>query len=173
MSPADNVSAGHNREDAMLTRGRRMTLATRIVLLLLRSPLHRLVGDRVMLLAVSGRRSGRRYSLPVRYAVDDRTLVVVAEADRTTWWLNLLRQAPVDVRMDGRRRHGIAHLVWDADEADRALAAYARTFPEVLPPSDRPIDPSAIPGGRLALTTLAPPRRDHVVVRIQLTADLG
>jgi deazaflavin-dependent oxidoreductase (nitroreductase family) len=157
----------------MLTRGRRITLATRIVRALLRSPLHRLVGDRVMLLTVSGRRSGRSYSLPVRYAVDDRTLVVVAEADRTTWWLNLVRQAPVDVRMDGRDRHGVAHLVWDADEADRALAAYSRTFPDALSPPERMIDRAATPGGRLAVMTLAPPRRDHVVVRIRLTADLG
>jgi deazaflavin-dependent oxidoreductase (nitroreductase family) len=149
-----------------------MTLSTRIVRFILRSPLHRIVGDRIMLLTVMGHRSGRRYSLPVRYAADGRTLVVVAEADRTTWWLNLLQQAPVDVRMQGRVRHGIAHLVWDADEADRALVAYAETFPGVVPP--RPVtDPATSPGGRLAMMTLAPPRREHVVVRIQLTADLG
>jgi deazaflavin-dependent oxidoreductase (nitroreductase family) len=150
-----------------------MTLATRIVRFLLRSPLHGLVGDRVMLLTVTGRRSGRTYSFPVRYAVDGRTITVVAEADRTTWWLNLLRQAPVVVRIDGRERHAIAHLVWDADEADRALAAYARTFPGLLPPPQEAVGPATIPGGRLAVMTLAPPRRDHVVVRIQLTADLG
>lgn len=150
-----------------------MTLATRIVRLLLRSPLHGLVGDRVALLTVTGRASGRRYSLPVRYATEGRTLVVVAEAERTTWWLNLLRQAPVDVRIDGRDRHGIAHLVWDAEEADRALAVYAKTFPGVLPPQHPVNELTTQPGSRLAVMTLAPPRRDHVVVRIQLTADLG
>jgi deazaflavin-dependent oxidoreductase (nitroreductase family) len=150
-----------------------MTVARSIVRFLLRSPLHGLVGDRVMLLTVTGRRSGRSYSFPVRYAVDGRTLTVVAEADRTTWWLNLLRQAPVLVRMDGRDRHAIAHLVWDAVEADRAIAAYARTFPGLLPAPQPAAEPATTSGGRLALMTLAPPRRDHVVVRIQLTADLG
>jgi deazaflavin-dependent oxidoreductase (nitroreductase family) len=150
-----------------------VTVSTRIVRFLLRSPLHGLVGDRVMLLTVTGRRSGRSYSLPVRYSVDGRTITVVAEADRATWWLNLLRQAPVLVRMGGRDRHAIAHLVWDADEADRAIAAYTRTFPGLLPAPESAADPASSPGGRLALMTLAPPRRDHVVVRIQLTADLG
>jgi deazaflavin-dependent oxidoreductase (nitroreductase family) len=150
-----------------------MNVATWIVRFLLRSPLHGLVGDRVMLLTVTGRRSGRSYSFPVRYAVDGRTLTVVAEAERTTWWLNLLRQAPVLVRMDGRDRHAIAHLVWDADEADRAIADYARTFPGLLPASEPAAERATTSGGRLALMTLAPPRRDHVVVRIQLTADLG
>jgi deazaflavin-dependent oxidoreductase (nitroreductase family) len=150
-----------------------MTLGTRIVAGLLRSPLHGLVGDRVALLTVTGRASGRRYSLPVRYATDGRTLVVAAETDRTTWWLNLQRQAPVLVRMDGRERHAIAHLVWDADEADRALDVYARAFPGVLPSRPPAVERATAPGGRLAVMTVAPPRREHVVVRIQLTADLG
>ncbi len=35
--------------------------------LLLRSPLHGLAGGRIMLLAVTGRRSGRPFTVPVSY----------------------------------------------------------------------------------------------------------
>lgn len=152
-----------------------VTLSTRIIRLLLRSPLHGLVDHHLMLLTVIGRRSGRRYSLPVRYAVEGRILTVLAEdADRKTWWLNVVRRAPVVVRIRGRARNAIAHVEWDAAEADRALDGYAGSFPgRLVPPAPAAVAHSA-PGGRLAVLTLSPPRpRDFVVVRIELTADLG
>jgi deazaflavin-dependent oxidoreductase (nitroreductase family) len=151
-----------------------MRLSTRIVRLLLLSPFHGLVDDRVMLLTVLGRRSGRRYSLPVRYAMEGRTITVAADAaDHTTWWLNLVRPAPVVVRIGGRSRNAVASVEWDADEADRALAGYAKAYPGLLPPSPGPAEAAAAPGGRLAVLTRTPRRRDFVVVRIALAADLG
>jgi hypothetical protein len=133
---------------------------------LLRSPLHGLVSDQLMLLTVHGRTTGRSYTFPVRFTMQGRTITVLADhADGKTWWLNVVRPAPVVVRIGGRDRNAIAQVAWEADEIDRALAARGRNG---AAPTAR-----WAPGGGVAVATRAPVRRDTVVVRITLTADLG
>lgn len=45
--------------------------------LLLRSPLHGLAGGRIMLLTVTGRRSGRSLTVPVSYLRHEGVMIVV------------------------------------------------------------------------------------------------
>jgi hypothetical protein len=143
-------------------------MSTWVVRTLLRSPLHALVSDRLILLTVIGRESGRRYTFPVRYTIDGRAITVVAdEADRKTWWLNVARPAPVLVRLRGRDRNAIAQIEWDAPETDRALDGRPNASAARIPM------PALAGGGGVAVATLAPILRDAVVVRIALTADLG
>ena len=77
----------------------------RIVALLLRSPLHRLLGGGVMLVTVTGHRSGRRYTTPVQYERSDGELYAVSRRSRS-WWRNLRGGAPVVVRVRGGERAG-------------------------------------------------------------------
>ena len=59
----------------------------------------------LMLLTVTGRRTGRRYAIPVGYQRDgDALIVLVSEAPTKQWWRNYLDPAPVEVRV-GRRQH--------------------------------------------------------------------
>ena len=64
---------------------------------LLRSPFHRLASGSILLLTYRGRRSGRRFTIPVAYAEQERTLsVFVGHPERKTWWRNLRDGAEVE-----------------------------------------------------------------------------
>jgi hypothetical protein len=91
-----------------------------LVRLLLRSPIHGLMSRDVMLLTVTGRRTGRRYTMPVSYLRDgDR---VRAFTDRgIAWWRNLRGGAEVTVVIAGEARHGHGEAV--VDDATRIVAA--------------------------------------------------
>jgi deazaflavin-dependent oxidoreductase (nitroreductase family) len=150
-----------------------MTLfASRLLRLLLVSPLHGLVSRRLMLLTVIGRHTGRRYTFPVRYATDGHTVTVVAgSADHKTWWLNLVHAAPVVMRIGGCTRNGIAHVVWDAAEADRALAGYSRVYP-LSAPRRSVVALEEPAGGGVAVATMVNELRTSVIVRIAPTVDI-
>jgi deazaflavin-dependent oxidoreductase (nitroreductase family) len=80
---------------------------------LLRSPLHRLVSKNLMLLTVTGRKTGRTYALPVgRYESPDGTFVLSAGGN---WRHNLRGGAAVRVTLDGREHAAHAVLEEDAD----------------------------------------------------------
>jgi hypothetical protein len=68
---------------------------------LLRSPLHRIVDDELLLLHVRGRRSGRRYDIPVSYVDLGDAWVVLTQHG---WRANLRGGAVVDVTHHGRRQ---------------------------------------------------------------------
>ena len=79
---------------------------------LLRSPLHRLASKNLMLLTVTGRKSGRTYTLPVgRHEKPDGTFVLSAGGN---WRHNLRGGADVRVTLDGRERRAHATLEEDA-----------------------------------------------------------
>ena len=90
---------------------------------LLRSRLHPLVSDSLLLITFTGRRSGREYTTPVGYEQLDGTLYVTSQTDRT-WWRNLRGGAPVTVHLRGERREGRAEVIED----DRAVAEYVRGY---------------------------------------------
>ncbi len=74
---------------------------------LIGSPLHPLVSGRMALITVTGRRSGRRHTLPVGYQRKGETLEIpVLWAERKLWWRNLGDGAPVVVRLRGADRGG-------------------------------------------------------------------
>lgn len=79
-----------------------MRLAGPVLRVLLRSPAHRLVSRRLLLLSVTGRRTGRTYTFPVGYHRDGDLLKVVSA---TGWWRNI-GDGPTQVTLWLRgRRH--------------------------------------------------------------------
>ena len=87
---------------------------------LLRAPLvSRAVGKRLITLYVVGRKSGRRYTVPVAYTVHDGALLVGTPFG---WGRNLRTGTPVEVRFKGRRR--VADVVAATDE-DAVVEDYA------------------------------------------------
>ena len=91
-------------------------LANGIMTVLLRSPLDGLVSRRVVLITVSGRRSGRLYTTPVNYVRDGDIITVISRRNRT-WWRNLRGGAQVTVRVRGKDLKGVAEVVVDDKEA--------------------------------------------------------
>jgi len=84
-------------------------IANPFVSLLLRSPLHGLFSRSVLLMTVTGRRSGRPIIFPVQYAARGDDLLVVSRANRR-WWRNLEGGAPVTVLLRGKTRTGFAEV---------------------------------------------------------------
>jgi len=97
-----------------------------LVSALLRSPAHRLLSGRVLLLTVTGRTSGRAYTFPVGYVREGDTLTILS--GRHAWWKNLRGGAPVAVLLEGRRRTGRAAVLEDRaavlSEVDHLVARY-------------------------------------------------
>ncbi len=86
---------------------------------LLRSPLHRLLDKNLMLLTVTGRKTGRAYTVPVgRHESGDGSLVLSAGGN---WRYNLRGGADVRVTLDGRERAAHAVLEEDPDRAAKAF----------------------------------------------------
>jgi hypothetical protein len=85
---------------------------------LVSSPLHPLVSRRLTLITVTGRRSGKEYTLPVEYKRDgDRVTIPVMWPQRKLWWRNLQDGAPVRLRLRGSDRSGSARAEVAADGA--------------------------------------------------------
>ena len=91
-----------------------------VVMAILRSKrLHRLASKNLILLTVTGRKSGRSYSMPVtRHEQPDGTLVVSAAG---AWRHNLQDGIEVRVTLDGEERP--AHVSVEQD-SERATAVF-------------------------------------------------
>jgi len=76
-------------------------LANPLVGLILRSPLHGLMSRNTLLVTVIGRKSGKRFTLPVNYVRKGDSLLVISRRYRR-WWKNLRGGGPVEVRLQGR-----------------------------------------------------------------------
>ena len=98
---------------------------------LLRSPMHPLLDWGLMLITVTGRRSGRVYTIPVGYQRDgDALVVLVSKPSRKQWWRNFREPAPVEVELRGERRQGTARIVEAGSQPFRnVVAATLRRLP--------------------------------------------
>jgi deazaflavin-dependent oxidoreductase (nitroreductase family) len=148
----------------MSLQGLFLRLSNPILTALLRSPLHAMVDGNMMLISVTGRRSGKVYTTPVNYLREGETLTLVSLRERT-WWRNLRGGAQVGLHLQGNARRGLAAVVEDdasvATVLGRILArdpAYARFLGVRMRP-DRTAEPE----------DLARASRLRVVVSIQLT----
>jgi F420H(2)-dependent quinone reductase len=94
-----------------------------LISLVLRSPLHRLLSAGLTLITVHGRRTGRRYAIPVGYQQDgDRLTILVSEARRKQWWRNYRSPGPIDVLLRGDARTGRAEVIAPSSEEFAATA---------------------------------------------------
>jgi hypothetical protein len=95
-------------------------LANRVVRGLLRTPLvSRAMGGRLVTLYIVGRKSGRRYTIPVAYTRDKDDLLI---GTPFAWGRNLRTGEPVEILLKGRRRQADVRVY--KEEAD-VVGAYA------------------------------------------------
>jgi hypothetical protein len=82
-----------------------------LVRAVLRSPFHFLLSRRLVVLRITGRRSGRTFELPVGYVREDDGLrIAVASPERKQWWRNIRGPTPVGIVLRGCTRDGVAVL---------------------------------------------------------------
>jgi deazaflavin-dependent oxidoreductase (nitroreductase family) len=87
---------------------------------LLRSPLHFFVSNAILLLSVTGRKSGAIYTTPVQYRRVGDTVYTFTNQTRT-WWKNLRGGAPVTMIVKGKRVQGTANALTDHETVVRTL----------------------------------------------------
>ena len=99
-------------------------LVSRLMRGLLRTPLLcRAVGKRLLTLYVVGRKSGRRYSIPVAYTRHDGALLIGSPFG---WGRNLRTGEPVTIRLKGRRRQAEVQVLSAEPEVVAAYAVMGR-----------------------------------------------
>ena len=99
-------------------------LVNRIVRGLLRTPLLcRVVGSRLITVYVVGRKSGRRYSVPVAYTRHDGALLIGTPFG---WGRNLRTGEPITIRFKGRRRPADVRVRTDEPGVVEAYGVMAR-----------------------------------------------
>ena len=132
---------------------------------LLRSPVHGTISKAIMLVTVTGRKSGKAYSTPVNYVREGNTLWVTSQRDRT-WWRNLKSGAPVRVLVGGRELQARGEAIVDERTVAENLAQYFGIAPQYAKYYKVELDsmgkPSAADCTRAA--------KERVMVRIELEA---
>jgi hypothetical protein len=90
---------------------------------LLRSPLHGFISKGVMLVTVTGRKSGNLISTPTNYLRDGNTLWVISWRERTRW-RNLRGGAKAWVLLTGESVEGRGQVIEEEKAVAQSLVDY-------------------------------------------------
>jgi hypothetical protein len=100
-----------------------------LVVAILRSPVHWLASSGLMAITITGRRSGRSYTIPVGYHdVGDAVVVLVSDGPGRSWWRNFRAPHPALLTIRGREvpARGLALDAASDEFGDRAEQAFRR-----------------------------------------------
>ena len=110
--------------------------ANSVVEFVLKSPLHRLMSGKLVVIRYQGQRTGTEYTLPVQYADTHHGIVVlVGESDTKTWWRNFTTMGQTQVLLAGTWVPMTAHALLGSEDPDAVtplLRSYATRFPNVV-----------------------------------------
>lgn len=95
---------------------------------ILRSPLHGMLSNGMMLITVTGRKTGKKYTTPVEYYRDGNTLWVISSRDRT-WWRNIQGGAEVGLVLKQKPVTAFAETMLDEAEVEAQLQEYVQRMP--------------------------------------------
>lgn len=103
-------------------------IANQIVLFLLRTPLHGLVSNVLLLLTFKGRKSGKSFTTPLGYTQQGKTITLFTDHP---WWKNLRANPSVTITLKGKTFEGVAEVIAeDRDAIEKALLAFVRERPQ-------------------------------------------
>jgi hypothetical protein len=94
----------------------------------LRTPLHIFMGN-TMLIAVMGRKTGRKYTTPVNYYHENGCLWVMTSRERS-WWRNIRGGAQVSLLIHGNSIKGFAQVESEVP-VEKRLMEYIRHMPMI------------------------------------------
>jgi len=99
----------------------------------LRSPLHGLLSNGMMLITVTGRKTGKKYTTPVGYYREDGYLWVITSRDRT-WWKNLQGGAQVSLLLKRTPVNAVAEPDLDPVSVEARMVEYLKHVPQAAKP---------------------------------------
>lgn len=128
----------------------------------LRSPFHGLLSNGMMLITVSGRRTGRKYTTPVGFYRKDDNLWVLTSRNRT-WWKNLQGGAQVLLLLQRRPVSAFAEPELELKTVETLLKEYIRHIPQAAKPMGIRVD-----SGKANAEDIARVAKERLFVRIRL-----
>ena len=99
----------------------------------LRSPFHGVLSDGMMLITVTGCKTGKKYTTPVGYYREGGDLWVITSRDRT-WWKNLRGGADVELLLGRRLVAAFAELELDEGDVQARMHDYIKHVPRAAKP---------------------------------------
>jgi len=129
-------------------------LVNRVVRGLLRTPgLSRIIGSRLVTLYIVGRKSGRRYTVPIAYLAQGADLLIGTSFG---WARNLRAGEPVSIRLKGRLRWADVQISTTEPEVVAAYARMAATNPAFASFNRINLDGDGNAAGGAKVITLTP-----------------
>lgn len=98
-------------------------LMNRLMIPLLRSPLHGIASHTLVLLSFQGRKSGKTYTFPTGYTQQGNQIEIISSR---SWWKNLRGNARVTLWLRGKKRTGEASVFYGDEIVAQALLPIAR-----------------------------------------------
>ena len=99
-----------------------------IVILLLYSPLHSYMDKSTILISFTGRKSGKKYTIPVSFVRDEDNLMMISQREHS-WWKNLQGGAEVTLYMQGHILKARGEVFTDAETVANKILLFLRQFP--------------------------------------------
>lgn len=99
-----------------------------IVIWLLHSPLHSFMDKSTLLITVTGRKSGKLYTVPVSYIRDGEMLLVISQREHM-WWKNLRGGTHVTLYMQGHTMSARGETFTDTETVANKLLLFLQQFP--------------------------------------------
>ncbi|HEU0293919.1 MAG TPA: nitroreductase/quinone reductase family protein [Anaerolineales bacterium] len=97
----------------------------------LRSPFHGMLSSGMMLITVTGRRTGKKYTTPVEYYCENGDLWVLTSRNRT-WWRNLRGGAEVSLLLKRKSVTALAEPELDQKTVEARMYEYIRHMPQAV-----------------------------------------
>lgn len=127
----------------------------------LRSPFHGMLSNGMMLISVTGRKTGRTYTLPVGYYMEGDYLWVITSRDRT-WWKNLQGGAQVNLLLKRKPVQAFAETETDEKSVETRMYEYLRHVPQAAKPMKVRIE-----NGEPNAADIAATAKDRLFIRIK------
>lgn len=129
----------------------------------LRSPFHVMLSNGMMLITVTGCKTGKTYTTPVGYYQEDGYLWVITSRDRT-WWRNLQGGADVDLLLKRKPIKGFAEIELDGKAVETCMFEYIQHIPQSAKPLGIRVENKILNAEDVARTA-----KDRLFVKIKLS----
>lgn len=139
-------------------------LGNGFVSLVLLSPIHGMLSKNILLITVTGRKTGRKYTTPVNYLRRGDVLTIVSQRTRT-WWRNLRGGNDVALQLRGRKVTGKGKVIEDESGVVAALTEYFQHAPNYAKYFDVTLDAQ----GQPVSADVERQARSRVVIQVELT----
>ena len=128
----------------------------------LRSPFHGMLSNGMMLLTVTGRKTGKKYTTPVGYYREGDSLWVITSRDRT-WWKNLRGGADVGLLLKRQHVNACAEPDLDEKSVEARMYEYLRHVPQAAKPMKIRLE-----NGKPNPRDIADTAKDRLFIRIKI-----